>query len=209
MAVTEKRKAYLAKWRAKNRVRLSAINKKYREANREKTIEANRKWRESKPSYFREYAVANRDSINANYAKWLENNREAQREYHLSYYHANKAKLKEQSLARGDDHCARVREWRKRNPGMHRAQDARREASKIQATPKWLTKIDMRKMSMMYSEAALSGLTVDHIVPLRGKKVCGLHVPWNLGLLTNSENSQKSNSMPPDHECIAALSAPA
>lgn len=45
----------------------------------------------------------------------------------------------------------------------------------------------------VYSEARKAGMTVDHVVPLNGEKVSGLHVPWNLQILTRSENSAKGN----------------
>lgn len=67
-----------------------------------------------------------------------------------------------------------------------------------EASPAWVNKADIHAI---YAEAAkLKRLTgrdyhVDHIVPLKGKNVCGLHVPWNLQVLDAVSNRRKSNNL--------------
>lgn len=60
-----------------------------------------------------------------------------------------------------------------------------------QNTPIWA---DRNAISAIYRRARDLGQTVDHVVPLRGKNVSGLHVEYNLQILPRSENSSKSNS---------------
>jgi 5-methylcytosine-specific restriction endonuclease McrA len=76
---------------------------------------------------------------------------------------------------------------------------ARYLATKAQRTPKWLTAINFDQINMFY-EAATSltkelgiKMEVDHIIPLFGENVSGLHVPWNLQVLTKSDNARKGN----------------
>jgi hypothetical protein len=69
---------------------------------------------------------------------------------------------------------------------------------KRKALPKWANK---DKIKQIYKNCP-NGLCVDHIIPLRGKDVCGLHVPENLQYLTISENSKKINKFQPIYERI-------
>jgi 5-methylcytosine-specific restriction endonuclease McrA len=72
----------------------------------------------------------------------------------------------------------------------------------ILATPKWLTVDQWNEMDALYIKAR--GLTkktgvehqVDHIYPLAGRDSCGLHVPWNLQILTGLANRRKHTKPP-------------
>ena len=111
----------------------------------------------------------------------------------------------------------RVAEWRKQNPDIkefryyegkrwrekhrekHNAKAAKYRASKRNATPSWLDNEMKWMIEEIYELAKVrTGMTnikwqVDHIVPLKGKKVCGLHVPWNLQVITQEDNYRKHN----------------
>ena len=85
--------------------------------------------------------------------------------------------------------------WAQENSGIIQAKNARHRAAKLKAMPAWLTPEQHQLIRSFYELARATGLTVDHIVPLQGKTVCGLHVPWNLQLLPRRENCSKRNSL--------------
>ena len=70
---------------------------------------------------------------------------------------------------------------------------------KTRRTPTWLTKDQLEEIEQFYIDAkelqwlAEEPLHVDHIVPLNGRNVSGLHVPWNLQILSRTANIKKSN----------------
>lgn len=68
----------------------------------------------------------------------------------------------------------------------------KRHLAEKQATPKWA---DLAQIEKIYAECP-PGMEVDHVVPILGKNVCGLHVPWNLQYLTPEENAKKRNHFP-------------
>ncbi|WP_170472918.1 hypothetical protein [Ruegeria arenilitoris] len=94
---------------------------------------------------------------------------------------------------------ARMRAYKKANPEIRAAENAVRRAAKMDRTPNWLTKEQRAEMRLAYAmRTNLEYETgeqhhVDHIVPLQGENISGLHVPWNLRVISAFENVSKGN----------------
>lgn len=98
--------------------------------------------------------------------------------------------------ARRDWQKKQARDWARANPGKRNRIIAARRAWVKRATPAWLTKEDHMRIAAIYLEAASYGpgvMHVDHRIPLRGRLICGLHVPDNLQIIPALDNVRKGN----------------
>jgi 5-methylcytosine-specific restriction endonuclease McrA len=90
----------------------------------------------------------------------------------------------------------------RKNIGKRNAYSMKYHIDKLNKVPKWLTQSDWIEINWVYTLAReltiTTGIqhTVDHIIPLRGKSISGLHCPQNLQIVTKSENSKKGNKWP-------------
>lgn len=125
------------------------------------------------------------------------------REKQRSYYKANSEKRVASVLSARQRHREKFAQYQKQyaiaNPEKTRTWDAVKRANRLKRVPVWLTQEQKEAIEVFYWLArdleVVSGQPyhVDHIVPLSGKNVCGLHVPWNLQILPKDLNMAKSN----------------
>jgi hypothetical protein len=148
---------------------------------------------ETRAEYFREY-----------------NQSEAGKEAKQRYYEANKAAVIAKACATPNElKNAYRKRWKEENPLQVLADNKVRRRKHRTATPPWITRRQKSEIRALYQSAILSSkitgekYVVDHIYPLRSEVVCGLHVPWNLRIITQAENLVKSNSLPSDAEALA------
>lgn len=114
--------------------------------------------------------------------RWSKQNKERVLNYKRKYRQSQKGILRYKQYKK---------EYRLFKQFILNALEAKRRAIKLNATPKWVNIEDIKKI---YQNCP-NGYQVDHIIPLQGKNVCGLHVPWNLQYLTITENLKKSNKI--------------
>lgn len=167
-------------------------DKLYRENNKEKVAIGKRKCYLEKKEHY-----------DAKTKEWVKNNPNGRKSIANNYYiHNQETILEKQAIYRYENKeiCnSRIKCWAKRNPDKLRAKDARRRSQELKAQPLWLSGKHKQEIDNIYNLARDCELVsgekyhVDHIVPLQGKTVCGLHVPWNLQVLPASVNIVKSN----------------
>lgn len=188
----EKTKVRSAAWYAANKERRALSTKKWLENNPGKSAEYCKKWRDENPE----------KSKNANRV-WYENNRAKKLSDDKLRRESNLQKFLERERAsyerNRESAIAKNAKWRSENKPAITAYTAKRRSAKAERTPIWLSSEQHEAILKFYIDAAeLTEKTgalhhVDHIVPLRGKTVSGLHVPWNMQILTAIENLKKNN----------------
>jgi len=130
------------------------------------------------------------------------NQSEASQKAKREYYERNKKQVIARAAARPVEQRRLHREkYKTQNPELYKALNSVRKRRHKNATPKWITpeqKLAMRNLYLKAQELSkIAGqrYVVDHIIPLISESVCGLHVPWNLRVITQEENLKKSNKL--------------
>ena len=131
-----------------------------------------RKWHQNNPESAQEWNRKNREHLNELARKWRKENPER----------AHKSTVK----------------WAKKNRHIMRDIQNRRRVDK-RASPAWRDKEKIYSVYLEQERLIQAGLDVhvDHIVPLEGENVCGLHVEYNLQIMTASANYRKKNKHDP------------
>lgn len=144
--------------------------------------------KENQKRLAREWYLRNKEKAKERARKWALENPEKALEHKRKWRQENR-----------DQHNAINRAWDAKNRHVKTALEGKRRAAKLLRTPKWLTQDDLFIIEEAYHLAKLRSNVlgiqyhVDHILPLQGKKVSGLHVPANLQVIPAKENLKKSN----------------
>lgn len=134
----------------------------------------------------------------ARWEAWYANNKERHKANCKRYQRENRSVLAVSASRRYQEQKEHRRKmmrlWRANNPGMSAYYSRKYMLSREQRTPIWA---DYAAIYEIYKNCP-PGYTVDHIVPLHGKTVSGLHVENNLQYLTKSDNSAKGAKWQPE-----------
>lgn len=137
--------------------------------------------------------------------KWAANNpekaKEVKRKSAEAHREKNRQRLAKYREENREKDLASKRAYNERNPHKVLANCRKRQASKALATPSWANLFFIEEayhLAKVRSKVVGTKWEVDHIVPLRSKLVCGLHVEHNLAVVPRKLNQAKGNRWWPD-----------
>lgn len=174
----QKKREYYYKNRDKCLAKQKETKKAWYERNKEKLKQVAKQWR-----------LDNLEKCKETKKKWSEKNKDKLKKYHANWSLSNRDKLN-----------SAFKKWKANNKDKVRYFHSKRRAYLLNAIPSWATKEMMDDIqtfyvcSQMFSIYTGEKYHVDHIIPLKGKNVSGLHVPNNLQILPAKENLKKRNS---------------
>ena len=149
--------------------------------------------------YMQEYAQKNRERLSAYKLSWKQE-RLKDPEYKARQNELQRIRrLKNKNIEQIEKARIRSANWKKANKIKVICNTTLRKKHIKLRTPTWLTVDDKWMIEEAYSLAALrtkilgTKWVVDHVIPLRGKLISGLHVPTNIQVITAKENLAKSN----------------
>jgi len=118
----------------------------------------------------------------------------------LIYYPKNKERCRKTCQKYNEKNKAKVyadqQRWKRDNWDYYKSYLATQKRRVKRATPPWMPK----ETIIAAFKACPEGMEVDHIVPLQGKLVSGLNVPWNFQYLPSHENNSKNNKFDGTYE---------
>lgn len=145
-------------------------------------------------TYNKTYRASNGSRISASKKQWAVDNADYKAEQDRKYAQSH---LDKRAMARG--------KWDAANPGKSSAAKKLNATARKKRAPAWLTDDDKWMLAQAYELAALRtkmfgfAWHVDHVIPLNGRRVSGLHVPTNLQVIPGIENAKKYNRYEVQH----------
>ena len=185
------RKEYLKEYYLNNKERLDIYRKEYLLKNKDRIKKKRRLYNLKNKKIKKLYYLNNKERLSKVKKKYRLNNIEKMKKYRIQYTLNNEDKIKKRNKLYILKNKDKIKEYYLKNPHIQKSINAKRRATKLRATPKFA---NINKIKEIYKNCP-KGYHVDHIVPLQGKNVCGLHVEWNLQYLTPSDNCSKSNKL--------------
>jgi hypothetical protein len=198
------KREYMRAWRAANKERIATYKRERYEQERKDPS-----WREANRARVDAWKAANPEKYKANQESWRASHKDDIRQYHAARdaadlegkkarrkadYEKNAERYQQQARAwreaNVEQHKENKQAWKRANHGLVIAAVKLRKKYIKERTPAWA---DLKAIAAIYANCP-AGYHVDHIIPLRGKTVSGLHIETNLQYLPGLENLRKHNT---------------